>query len=550
MDAINLFVLFSSAFSWIFGLVIYSRNRTRQENKAFLWFALSVGLWALSLGALRAGIFLDLVTLARILYVSAALIGLAFLYFTLTYEARETPSKRAMLFAGLITAAVTYLTVMPGMLILDVFPRAGLEPFIVLNPLPHLLYALYICGSGVLGLGILAQRAYVNFRGARNKYLYIMVATAVPLTAGVVTNLLLPALGIFELNWIGQASTFAMVVILAYGMHRQQIFDSRVIATELLVFILCAVSLTRVVLSVTMAEILFNMVAFLIVLGVSILLARSVYREVMAKEQIEKLAGSLAKANERLRELDRQKSEFLSIASHQLRTPLASIRGYASLLLEGSYGALEEKVAAPLRTIFASSGRMAETVEDFLNVSRIEQGRMDYRFQKMDVAKLTEQVVSELTIAAQNKKLELSFRAESGPFPVVMDPTKIQHVISNIIDNAIKYTPRGSIDVTVKKHECRNDVCVVVSDTGAGIPKEALHTIFDKFVRARNANVVNVTGTGLGMYVAREMLKVHHGTISAASEGEGKGSTFTVCLPLSNDEGGSKDTQAYARVSP
>lgn len=540
MDAINLFVLFSAAFSWIFGLVIYSRNRERPENSAFLWFALSVGFWALCLGALRADIFPQATLVARVLYASAALIGLAFLNFTLVYEAAPTTSRRMLLAAGLVTAGALFLALMPNVLILDVLSRSNLEPFIVLNPLPHLLYALYICGAGLTGLLILARRAFLNLYGARNKYLYIMVATAVPLAAGVVTNLLLPAFGVFELNWLGQASTFAMVVILAYGMHRQQIFDARVIATELLVFILCAVSLTRVVLSTSTGEMLFNIVAFLIVLGVSILLARSVYREVLAKEQIEKLAGSLTKANERLRELDRQKSEFLSIASHQLRTPLASIRGYASLMIEGSYGPLNESLAEPLRIIFASSGRMAETVEDFLNVSRIEQGRMDYRFQRMDVTKLTEQVVNELTVAAQTKGLDLTFSTQKGGFFAIIDPTKIQHVISNIIDNAIKYTPRGSIAVAVSKHPQRREVCITVQDTGAGIPKEALGTIFDKFVRARNANAVNVTGTGLGMYVAREMLKAHHGTIVADSAGEGKGSLFTVCLPLALEGEGSK----------
>ncbi len=533
MDAINIFVFFASALSLIFGLLVYARNREHSTNKAFLWFAITVGSWALSLGVFRSG-FENLELYARLLYVTAALIAFTFAVFMRHYEAEDDPSWYWYILVGIPTACILFIAAIPGLLVIDVLPRPGQESFIVLNTVPHILYFAYIVISGFAGLGLLAQRAYHNTLGARNKYLYIMAATAVPTSAGVVSNLLLPSMGIFEYNWVGQVSTFAMVTIMAYGMFRQQIFDARVIATELLLFLLCSISLGRVVLSQSLNEMFFNIAAFLVVVGVSALLSRSVYREVLAKEQIEKLASSLSVANEHLRELDRQKSEFLSIASHQLRTPLAAIRGYASLMIEGSYGTITEALLVPARTIFASSTRMADTVEDFLNVSRIEQGKMDYRFKTEDLKILTTQVVTELNIAAKNKKLDLTYDDDArGPYMVTIDSSKVHHVISNLVDNAIKYTPRGSVHVRIERHQNEREVCVYISDTGAGISKETIGTLFDKFVRARNAQDINVTGTGLGLYVAREMLKAHKGSVMAQSDGEGKGSTFVICLPLS-----------------
>lgn len=532
MDAINVFVFFASALSLIFGLLVYARNRSHPTNRAFLWFAIAVGSWSLSLGIFRSG-YEQLELYARLLYITAALIGFTFTVFMRHYEAEDTPSWYWYILVGTPTVAVLGIAAIPGFLVIDVIPRPGQESFIVLNTWPHYTYFAYIVLTGLAGLGLLAQRAYNNTFGARNKYLYIMAATAVPTTAGVISNLLLPSMGIFEYNWVGQVSTFAMVTIMAYGMFRQQIFDARVIATELLLFALCSISLARVVLSQTLNEILFNIVAFVVVVGVSALLSRSVYREVLAKEQIEKLATSLSVANEHLRELDRQKSEFLSIASHQLRTPLAAIRGYASLMIEGSFGPINEKLLVPVRTIFASSTRMADTVEDFLNVSRIEQNRMEYRFKMEDLKALTTQVVTELSIAAKNKNLELTYDDDrSGPYHVMIDASKVHHVVSNLVDNAIKYTPRGSVHVRLERHINNRDVCVYISDTGAGISKETIGTLFDKFVRARNAQDINVTGTGLGLYVAREMMKAHKGSVVAHSDGEGKGSTFVICLPL------------------
>lgn len=262
------------------------------------------------------------------------------------------------------------------------------------------------------------------------------------------------------------------------------------------------------------------------------LLSRSVRREIRQREEIEQLAGQLKKANDRLKILDKMKSEFVSIASHQLRSPLTSIRGYASMLLEGSFGNLSVKAKEALQRIADSSKYMALSVEDYLNVSRIEAGNMKYEYSDFDLKQTTSTIVDELRPTALKKGLLLIFKTNISGSPTIhADIGKTRQVILNLLDNSIKYTPKGTITMTVYDDVKNKRVGVSITDTGVGMDKEALSEVFDKFIRAKNANEVNVTGTGLGLFVAKKMVDQMSGRIWAESEGEGRGSTFYVEFP-------------------
>ena len=252
-------------------------------------------------------------------------------------------------------------------------------------------------------------------------------------------------------------------------------------------------------------------------------------REIEINRQLKELTERLEAANVRLKELDQAKTEFLSIASHQLRTPLSAIRGYASMIAEGDYGKITKAVAEPLGRIVESGRLMASSIEDYLNVSRIEQGRMKYDMQAVDLSEVARTVVVELTPDARRRNLELSVHADA-PLPVTADMGKIKQVVSNLVDNALKYTTEGSIHVTAERAE--NNARVTVTDSGVGFTKEDAQTLFSKFVRGRNANKVNTSGTGLGLYVARLIVEAHKGTLRAESDGPGKGARFILELPL------------------
>ena len=324
---------------------------------------------------------------------------------------------------------------------------------------------------------------------------------------------------------------FPFILFTAYSMLRHKLFNAKAIFAGIFILLL---SLTTIIETALLEEIdlsniiiAFTKLFFILVIGV--LLVRSIINEVKQREHIEHLATQLEKANERLKELDRLKSEFVSIASHQLRSPLTAIKGYASLILEGSFGAVNDAVKEAVQKIFDSSSLMAVSVQDFLDVSRIEQGRMKYNFEDFDLEKLLTTVVEELTTVAMQKGLALTLKiTNEGNFRVHADLGKIKQVLYNLIDNSIKYTPDGSVNVLM--HHEDGKIRIEIHDTGVGIAPETLPKLFDKFVRSRNAHHVNVSGTGLGLFVVKQMVEAHHGKVWATSEGEGKGSTFHVEL--------------------
>lgn len=245
-------------------------------------------------------------------------------------------------------------------------------------------------------------------------------------------------------------------------------------------------------------------------------------------QQLQIANKDLAVSNDRLKELDQLKSEFLSFASHQIRSPLTAIGGYTSMLLEGDYGEMPEKIRDSVKVIDTSSQSLIKIVNEFLDISRIEQGRMKYEVVDFDAKNLTEEVVVELRPNVEKKGLTLEFSADAGDYAVSSDMGKIKQVIGNVIDNSIKYTPHGSVKVHVERRA--DKILISITDTGIGISKEDIPKLFSKFTRAKDANKTNVSGTGLGLYVAKQMLEALHGKIWVESPGQGKGSTFFIEL--------------------
>ncbi len=324
-----------------------------------------------------------------------------------------------------------------------------------------------------------------------------------------------------------------LLMFLGFLIVKYKAFDVRMFGAQALIITLFLLTASQLFFADSRAGITVNLLTVLLVIVFGYFLIRSVRREVEAKERNEALVRDLARVNDRLRELDRQKSEFVSIASHQLRSPLTAIRGYASMILEGSYGKLPAKVQEAIERIHESSGFMALSIEDFLNVSRIEQGRMKYEFTDINLKSMAGKIVDELRPGAIKKGLVLMFKSDcEGGSVVHIDPGKMRQIIYNLIDNSMKYTQKGTITVTVSDNLKEKRCYVEIKDTGVGMSEETLHNIFDKFVRAKNANSVNVSGTGLGLYVAKQMIEAMGGKIKPASVGEGKGSTFTIELPL------------------
>ncbi|MFH1990633.1 MAG: HAMP domain-containing sensor histidine kinase [Patescibacteria group bacterium] len=260
------------------------------------------------------------------------------------------------------------------------------------------------------------------------------------------------------------------------------------------------------------------------------------WKEVRAREEIERLAKELEKANVRLKELDQAKSEFVTITSHQLRAPITAIKGYSSMLMEGTFGPVPEKARTAVDRILQSSDRLVRLIADFLNLSRIERGKMEYDFQKFDLKDLVKSIFDDFFQINGKRKIPLKFSLEldeNEKFMVTADQEKVRQAMSNLIDNALKYTKEGFAKISLYKNPEKNTIIFKVQDSGMGMDKDSLARIFQKFTRAHNGTLsVHVEGTGLGLYVAKEIMSAHGGDIWAESRGIGKGSSFSIEFPM------------------
>ena len=243
-------------------------------------------------------------------------------------------------------------------------------------------------------------------------------------------------------------------------------------------------------------------------------------------------------------EVDRAKTEFVSLASHQLKTPLTSIKWTIEALLNGSVGELSPEQTQYLNTLREESGRMSEMVNDFLNMSRIELGTFAAREEEFDICELAGSVIDEQQHTADEGQVTVKFSCNPAPPPVFADKNLIRMVFQNLISNAIKYTPpRGSVECEISKGGVlRETVLVRVKDTGIGIPRDEQGRVFEKLHRATNAQVLVPNGTGLGLYMVKTIIDKAGGSISFESR-EGKGTTFYVSLPLEKKQVKNKDVK-------
>ena len=344
-------------------------------------------------------------------------------------------------------------------------------------------------------------------------------------------------IGIFQDSRLEMYGLFGMtifMVLISVMIVKFKTFNVSLIAPQALVIALIILTASKYTFSNSSTDIALTTVTLFLTSVAGLLLVRSVRKEIKQRKELETLTGQLEKANLRLKELDKLKSEFVSIASHQLRSPITAIRGYTSLLLDGDFGKMPAEAKEPLERIEQSSKRMAMSIEDYLNVSRIESGNMKYNYSDFSLRNEVEKLTDDMRPEAIKKGLTLLFRTTDlqGRGMVHADIGKAMQIVQNLINNAIKYTPKGSISVYVRDDASKKKVFVDVVDTGVGIDADELETVFIKFERARNANAVNAHGTGLGLFVAIKMAKAMDGDIIVHSDGEGKGSRFTVELPL------------------
>ena len=246
------------------------------------------------------------------------------------------------------------------------------------------------------------------------------------------------------------------------------------------------------------------------------------------------MASGIFSQKKKPKSLEEQlKTDFVTLSSHQLRTPLSAVKWFTEILLQQKTGKLNKKQVDYVNEIHRSNERAIALVNDLLQVSRVEAGKLHLDLSKVDLSSLLDEVIGANKLSLESNQLSFHFEIVRGPLPLVnIDKAKIKRVFQNLLSNSINYSSRGGhIDIALKKTE--KDIVFSVADSGVGIPVEQQERLFEKFFRGSNAAKIQPDGTGLGLFIAKSLVEVHKGKIWFEST-EGKGTTFYFSLPIAS----------------
>jgi signal transduction histidine kinase len=394
----------------------------------------------------------------------------------------------------------------------------------------YFVFALYFVGFIAASFyNLLSKRKHMNAIQKKQTNL-ILAGFFISSLSAFTTNFVLTR--ITESATVSQYGPLMVVFFVAfsaYAILRHRLFNIKIIAAELLTFVIWFVLFMQTILAETIEAAVINGSLFVFVLVFGMFLIRGVIKEVEQGEKMRILSSKLERTNKELEELDKVKSQFLSFATHQVKTPMTAIKGYACLIYYNVDKLSRSKIEQMAGKMKLSTDRTISLVNNLLDLKKVEEGRMQYNFEKASLADLARGVVDDLRLIAQEKGLYLVFETPAYNGEAEIDIQKVREVIQNLVENAIKYTDRGWVRVEVKKVE--EDIVVSVRDSGRGVSAKVLPHLFREYERG-SAVTTAIQGTGLGLFIAKQIITDHHGKIWAESAGEQKGSMFAIRLPM------------------
>lgn len=526
MTVFSVFMMLAGVLNLIMGIIIITSRSKSKGLLEFSLFSFVTFIWAMCnvfIYTLQNPIFVNMS------YAVGAIIPM-FLIAWICKFSYEKAERRVRYSAYAIGAILCVLSFFEGVIVSNVrYSEAG-----GLDNSDGFLSFLYI-GFYVFAYVFTMYRLTVLYRrstswNVKSQTKIILLGFSIYGFSGILFSLILPVFGYDALADLDVPNTLIFVSFTTYAIVQYKWMDIKIVAMQILVAIMVFLSFFEITTANTLGQRLYKILVFIIFSIIAILLVRSVRKEIQRKEELQHMADKLVEANGRLKKLDQAKSEFISIASHQLRTPLTAVKGFISLIMEGTYGLVVNDVQTVLNKVYIANEHLIKLVEDLLSISRIESGKMKYQLQKCDFSEMAKDVTDMFIIKAKEKNLDLHFESASGIQQIIMDSGKIREVVTNLVDNAIKYTNEGFVKVSVQASSY--GIRLTVSDSGVGINPNDLPFLFEKFSRGNDTAKTHVEGTGLGLYVAKNLVEAHGGRIWIESAGVGKGSTFFVELPF------------------
>lgn len=521
-----LIVTFTILANLFIALIVYRNNSKSASNILLSLLAIFLSFWALSnfLALSPGSESIRLFWVRMVMLITTPFGPLIFLL------AKTFPEEKLVVEKGLAVCLVVF-NLLISILALSPYmftnlvnnPDGGFQLF---PGFAIILYAVNLIGFLVWGFVILFHKYKKSTSVLRKQLSIVIVGIFTSFGLMTVTNFI--AVVVFKsikLTFIGPSLTLIMIGFIAYAIVKHKLLNIKVLATQLFVIVILLILLAKILTFSSANELILDTTIFIAVSIFSYLLIQSVNSEVKQKEILQDLT-------DKLKALDKQKDEFLSMAAHELRAPMTAIKGYVSMVLEGDTGDIPEKARGFLADTSNITDRLIRLVNNMLNVSRIEEGRMTYQTEEEHLSVPVRMVFSQFTPEAERKGLEYKLIIPNEiKDKVVVDPDRIQEVVGNFISNAVKYTDEGSIQVKMLQPN-ESVIRVEVIDSGTGISEEEQNNLFQKFHRVES-NVGKTTGTGLGLYISKLLIEKFKGKIGITSK-PGRGSTFWFELPLIN----------------
>jgi len=511
-------------------LLVYFSNRKAQLNRLFCVMTLLALLWiTFALISDMPSQLPNSLIWNRVIYFVLSLFFFTTFLFSFLFP---TEQKRYPIFEGImfcLSVIIAFASLFTPLIIKDIEPKSWGTNLILGSFFPT--FAM-LGMAWLLSLIILFIRFLKLPPREKTQAVYFFFGFSIFFIMNIIFNVVFPAVrGSYEFYQFGNFSIIFFLAFTAYAIIAKRLFGIKVILTETLIGLILIISLSQILTAQTLWWRILYGTIFILLCIFSYLLVRSVLREIEQREKLAILNEKLRIAYQEVEKLSKAKSEFISIASHQIRTPLSAIKGYISMILEGTYGKITDKAKTPLENVYNSNERLVKLVNDLLSVSRIESGKIEFEPQKSSIEEVIMGVVDDLKIAAEKKKLYLKLEKPAEPLPKIMlDKDKMRQVILNLVDNAIKYTQKGGITIDTKVIDSK--LQTLIKDTGGGMNKEDLVKLFESFSRGITGSQSYTGGTGLGLYIAKKFVEMHNGKIWAESPGPNKGSTFYIELPI------------------
>jgi signal transduction histidine kinase len=518
MDLYVLISFINGFVAILFGLFIVSKNWKNTTNLTFFLMSLAVAVWSFSyckwLSVYTAH---DALFWSRMLNLGATFIPIFYLHWILSIL-NLTKEKKPILIFGYVIVFIfsvfsftpLYITSVKPVLDFPFWPQAGIlyVAYLIFGYMFLTFYGFYELIKAKKGVEK-EKEHQINYLILGSLFGFGGGATNFPLMFGVA---LFPP--------IGQTLVVLYTIVFGLATLKYHLFEIKLILTELLVGVMGIIIVVLLYLMPTPSLKVLIAVTLALFLVFGYYLVKATREEIERKEEAERVS--------------RVKTEFISIASHQLRTPLAAIRGYTSMIKDGDYGKIPDEAMVAVNYIYESSIGMIKLVNSLLSISRLERGQVELKIEEVSVEPIIENCIKDIQLLARGKGLYLKYIKPARPLPTIKgDPEKLKEVFNNIINNAVLYTVKGGVTVSMEKK--KNSILIQVKDTGIGILKKEKEKIFKSFSRGQAGTEMYTQGTGLGLYVAKNFLEMHKGKLTVRSKGKDKGSTFFIELPIKSN---------------